>query len=88
MKTLLNNLSSFWLTYKIKILIGVFVALLTLGAFAYTYSNGYNAAQEQCVISKAALAEKGTKDHAEIEREVMQLPDPDLQRRYSRWLRD
>lgn len=60
-------------------------ALLSVGvAFGYGYFKGHNNA----VAQTAQTALKGIKKHEKVSRKVMQLPDHDLDKRLSKWMRD
>lgn len=69
--------------YRMRFLIAGF-ALGVIGLFGAGFMKGisYQKGQEK------NASQKGIENHAEIEAEIMVLPDADLDKRLSKWMRD
>lgn len=62
--------------------------IIALGAAGYsTYKSGEAHADKKCLAVAAAADHEGNVEHDKIEKRVMGLSDPDLDRRLDRWVR-
>ena len=67
--------------------VAAFLGVLVL-AYGLGLGTGYYKATVRCETAKAHETVNSIKTHDKIEKEVMRLPDPELDERLSRWMRD
>lgn len=73
-----------WTAYRARILIGMAI----VAAVLLVYHSGVESGKRKCSDAQAVAIQKDIKTHGKIEHEVAQLPDSDLDKRLSRWMRD
>lgn len=79
----MKKLKLIYKTYRMRFLIAGY-ALAVIGLFGAGFMKG----QEYQKDKSEKAATKGVENHAEIEAEIMVLPDTDLDKRLSKWMRD
>lgn len=65
--------------------IGGLAVLVAIGAAGLW---GYVEGRTACATQQLKANVEAQKDHAQLETKIMRLPDPDLDKRLARWLRD
>jgi hypothetical protein len=88
MTQIISYLRNFYLSYKTYIISSTLVIFLLIGS--YHAGKAVGAAEERGKIAtnQVAATKKGVQDGANIDQSVLTLPNDDLDRRYSKWLRD
>lgn len=84
---MLEKITGFIAGQKIKIIVALASLLIVAGLCAFSYFKGNANATLACEQNKVQAITEGKKNHAKIQRKVMGLPDADLDKRLSRWLR-
>lgn len=72
----------------IKFLPYIAAVLLLLGAYTIGHVKGTSSCEIGNAKKEAAIVVKEEQDHAKIKQKVMALPDADLNKRLSRFMRD
>ncbi|MCC7304778.1 MAG: hypothetical protein IT558_00805 [Alphaproteobacteria bacterium] len=73
---------------KVPALITLFVGIMLAGAFWAGTIKGSGSERVKCAEQKTKAIQEGIKAHEKRKKEIMSLPDPDLDQRLTKWLRD
>lgn len=72
-----------------RVLIILAAVVTLLGLFSgFSYHRGYQKANTLCISREQSKTITGITNHGKIKNEVIRLPDPDLDERLSKWMRD
>lgn len=72
-----------------RVLILIASSVIAIGlSSGVAYYKGYHKAETLCVSRENAKSIQGITNRGKIQKEVMGLPDPDLDDRLSKWMRD
>lgn len=74
--------------YRTYLYLGLGVIVLTAGAYSIGHWKGVNDQKLVEAKAEAVAIQKGVQAHAQKQHEVIQLPDPDLDSRLDKWMRD
>lgn len=88
MNTLISRIKGFVASYKLYLIASVLVVVSLIGT--YHAGKAVGAAEESGKRAAAQVVadKKGVSEGEEIQQDVIRLPDPDLDSRLDKWMRD
>lgn len=88
MTKIISYIKGFLASYKLYLIASVLVVVSLIGT--YRAGKAVGAAEESGKYSAAQVVadKKGVNEGEKIQQDVIRLPDPDLDRRLNKWMRD